>query len=382
MLPLMFWLFGRRAALKVAGLMGALALAGCAAVETPKFTEMLWPEPPLTPRIKFVGLLRNQDDLGRDASELFVEALLGPKKLPHSLSQPMGLAPSGDGKRLYVADYAKPGVFVFDFEARRVAFLGGEEHGFKAPFGVAVDDRDNVYVVDSTLRIVRVFDPAGKFLRNITHESLERPTGIAIDPVRRRIYVADSSTRTSTHHVIAVFDTDGGYLRAFGGVGKEEGKFSFPTYLSLDASGNIYVADTLGARVQVLDPAGNHLKTFGQRGDAFGMFDKPKGVAIDSFGNIYVVDSGWSNVQIFNQKRQVLLFFGGRGGFPGLLFNPTGIAIDKKNRIYVADAFNQRVGIYDLINTKAEDSFIEIPPAAKGGEEKAGVRPEATRSAR
>ncbi len=357
-----------------------LLFTGCATVK-PAITEMQWPEPPLTPRIKFVGLLRNQDDLGKTAGELFVEGLLGPKRLPNSLQQPMGVAPSRDGKRLYVTDYATPGVFVFDFEARRVELLGGETHGFKTPFGVAVDQQDNVYVVDSTPRLIRVFDRSGKFLRNITHESLERPTGIAVDSIRRRIYVADSASRTSQNHVIRVFDADGGYLKALGGLGNEPGKLSFPSYLAVDGSGTLYVTDTMNGRVQAFDPEGRYLKSFGRHGDAFGMFDKPKGVALDSFGNLYVADSSWSNVQIFNQRAQVLLFFGGRGKFPGFLFNPAGLAIDKDNRIYVADAFNGRVGIYQLINTMAEDSLIPPPvqpakggePAAKPREEKSGT---------
>ena len=59
----------------------------------------------------------------------------------------------------------------------------------------------------------------------------------------------------------------------------------------------------------------------------------------------------------------VLLFFGGRGRVPGLLFNPAGLTIDADNRIYVADAFNARVALYELINTKAEDSVMQ----PKGG---------------
>ena len=118
--------------------------------------------------------------------------------------------------------------------------------------------------------------------------------------------------------------------------------------------------------MQEFDPDGRYLKTFGKHGDAFGMFDKPKGVALDTFGNVYVVDAAWSNVQIFNQKGQVLLFFGGRGRFPGLLFNPTGIATDRDNRIYVADAFNARVSIYQLINTRAEDSLGPLPTQEGG----------------
>ncbi|MFQ5914323.1 MAG: SMP-30/gluconolactonase/LRE family protein [Nitrospinota bacterium] len=343
-----------------------LLVGGCA-TERPQFTELLWPPPPLTSRIKFVGILQSQDDLGRSSGELFVEALVGGKRAPESLQMPMAVAPSRDGKRLYVSDFAKGVVFVFDFEARRLGFLGGPTLGFKRPFGVAVDEADNVYAVDSELKLIRVFDPKGKFLREITHKSLERPTGIAIDPRRRRIYVADSSSRTSENHVIHVFDMDGAHLKAFGGRGREEGKFYFPTYLAVDKSGNIYVADTLNARVQVFDPEGRYVKAFGQRGDSIGMFDKPKGVALDSFGNLYVVDSSWSNVQIFNQRKQILLYFAGWGRIPGLLFNPTGIAIDKENRIYVVDCFNARVAIYQLINTKGEDSFLSPPLRADRG---------------
>lgn len=360
---------GRKKAGMILSFWLLIAVAGCATVKRPDFTELLWPPPPQTSRIKFVGLLHNQNDLGRSAGELFVEALLGRKKAPETLQTPMAVAPSRDGKRLYVSDYAKRNVFVFDFEERRVWFLHSAIHSFKRPFGVAVDGKDNVYVVDSAQRLIRVFDSKGKFLRDITYEKLERPTGIAIDTGRRRLYVADSSFRTSENHLIHVFDLDGTHLKAFGGRGVEEGKLYFPTYLALDGTGNLYVTDTLNARVQAFDAEGRHLKTFGERGDSFGMFDKPKGVALDSFGNVYVVDSTWSNVQIFNRRKQTLLYFAGRGRIPGLLFNPTGIAIDRDNRIYVADAFNGRVSIYQLINTKAADSFVTVPPRSeKGGE--------------
>lgn len=358
-----------RGALLVVCLAGLLA--GCATAGPKKVTEILWPEPPLKPRIKFVGLLRNEDDLratGTEKSvrEWFSETILGAKKIPSSLRQPMGVALSHDGKRLYVTDLAKPGAFVFDFETRQMRPLGGEAFEFQAPLGVASDAQDNVYVVDSRQKLVRVFDPRGALARTITHESLERPTGIAIDPARQRLYVADSSTAKSSHHVIHVFDLEGRHLSTVGGLGSAAGQFSFPTYLTVDGQGNLYVADTMNGRIQVLDPGGNALQTIGEHGDAYGMFDKPKGVALDSFGNVYVADSSWSNVQIFNPQGKVLLFFGGRGRVPGLLFNPTGLAIDKDNRIYVADAFNERVSIYQLINTAAEDSFVSLPPQPAG----------------
>ena len=50
--------------------------------------------------------------------------------------------------------------------------------------------------------------------------------------------------------------------------------------------------------------------------------------------------------------------------------NPLSIAIDKNNRIYVGDYLNHRIGVYQLVNTRAEDSFIKQgtpnPTAQKG----------------
>ena len=343
-------------------------LSGCA-FRNKQFTELLWPAPPLTPRIKFVGILRNQDDLGKGAAELFAEALVG-KKTPESLVQPMGVAVSRGGTRLYVTDYAKPAVLVFNFETHRMSPFGVAGTSFETPLGIAVDDLDNVYIVEAVPKRIGVYDPNGNLLRTITHESLERPTGVAVDSVRQRVYVADSASRLSPNHMVRVFGTDGSYINSFGGVGNEEGKFSFPSYLALDHDGNLYVTDTLNGRVQKFDPDGRYLMSFGQYGDGFGMFNKPKGVVLDSFGNLYAADAAWSNVQIFNQKGEVLLFFGGRGRFPGLLFNPTGIAMDKDNRIFVSDAFNSRIGIYQLINTTAADSVVTLPPKTGEGGDK------------
>jgi DNA-binding beta-propeller fold protein YncE len=168
-----------------------------------------------------------------------------------------------------------------------------------------------------------------------------------------------------------VFDLSGNLVRTVGsGRGDCDGCLLFPTFVAVDSGGNVYVSNTLNARIDVFDPDGKYLKRIGERGNSYGMFDKPKGVALDTFDNVYVVDSGWSNVQIFNQKGEVLLFFGGRGSNPGLLANPTGIAIDKRNRIYVADFLNYRVAVYQLVNATTDGSgVIEAPsqPSSEAG---------------
>lgn len=346
----------------------AVVIAGCAsAPPATKEVKMVWPPPPLETRIQFVRTISSEKDLTSDTtfSENLAAFLTGEKLPSGRIAEPVGLAVSDDGDRLYVADMMQQAVFAFDFRNKKFTKLG--EVG--VPSGIALDAKENVYVVDTSRKSISVFGRDGKPLNEFTDPSLERPNGLAIDKARGRMYVVDTGSRDAKEHNVKIFDLDGKKIGAIGGApGGGLGQFSYPTYVAVDAQGNVYVSDTLNARVQKFDPDGKFVTAFGQLGTNWGEFDKPKGVAVDSFGNVYVADSGWSNVQIFNPKGQILLFFGGRGPVPGMLKNPLAVAVDSKNRIYVGDYLNHRIGVYELVNTKAGDSFLSPPPnpVAKG----------------
>lgn len=345
--------------------MGLLfTLAACATVEKPKPLEMFWPDPPDKPRIKFERSLRGKDELGGPS---VLEVVVGKEASP-GLHQPMGVAVSDDGQRLYVVDFAWSAVFVFDLSSKTLRFIGNDERfGLARPIGIALDEQENVYVTDTGSRAVKVYDRMGKFLRAVGKDRLVRATGLAVDKERRRLYVVDTGENDQRAHQVKVFDLEGNLLSEIGRRGNGDGEFNFPTFAAVDSQGRLYVADTANFRVQVFDADGKFLKKFGRAGDRVGEFARPKAVALDSFGNVYVLDAHFSNVQIFNQQGDVLLAFGGTGLYPGLLLNPTAIAIDKRNQIYVSNYLGQRVDIYRLINTTADDSLVK---EAKAPEEK------------
>jgi DNA-binding beta-propeller fold protein YncE len=351
----------------IAGLF-VLIISGCATAPQAEPERLVWPAKPLPARIEFVRSIVSDEDLGKDTTftQSVVHFLSGEKPAVNRVVEPMGLAVSDDGQRVYVSDYTRLAVYIFDFEHKTFKKIG-EPEVLQRPMGIALDAQEQVYVVEQQKKGIGVFDRQGKSLRFITDPSIERPAGIAIDRERGKIYLADTSHTKSDKHNVKVFTMDGKLTATIGTKGTGPGQFLFPTYVALDPQGNLYVTDTLNSRVQVFDPDGKYLKTIGSRGNGWGNFDKPKGVALDSFGNVYVADSGWSNVQIFNQKGQVLIFFGGRGPLPGMLKNPTAVAIDKNNRIYVADYLNHRVEVYQLVNTTANDSFLNPPAEEKGG---------------
>ena len=364
-LPL--WIRGLSAAIAV---VITLLAAGCAA-PPPKVeeTKLVWPPPPLKARIQFVRSIYGEQDLQKDTTftQTLVAYLTGETMPSDRVAEPVALAVSDDTDRLYVADLLQQCVFIFDFKKK--TFFKLTEVG--VPSGLALDAEEKLYVVDQAGKEIRVFTPDHKRVAEFGDPALTRPNGIAIDRTNRKIYVVDTGSRETDQNV-KIYDFDGNRIGTIGGKpGGGFGQFSFPLYVTVDPKGNVYVSDTLNARVQMFDVNGKFVTAYGQPGSNWGEFERPKGVALDSFGNVYVVDSDWSNVQIFNPKGQILLFFGGRGPVPGLMKNPASIAIDKNNRIYVGDYLNHRIGVYELVNTTATDSFIvpagpnPMPKAAK-----------------
>jgi len=343
-----------------------LTIGGCAAPQkAPETTNLVWPPAPQAPRIKFVRNIVSDEDLERDttSTQKLLNFLGGDKPTANQFGEPTGIAVSDDGNRIYVSDIMQQAIFVFDFGNKRF----NKVFPVANPGAIALDTRENIYVVLTLDKKIEVYGRDLKKIRDITDPSIDRPVGIAIDNVRGRIYLVDTGTNKSEEFTVKIFNMDGKLTGKLGsGKGQKPGQFAFPTYATVDDAGNVYVTDSMNGRVQKFDVDGKYVMSFGQPGDAWGMFDKPKGVAVDRFGNVHVVDSIWSNVQIFNPKGQILLFYGGRGGYPGLMRNPNPIAIDKQNRIYVGDFLNARVAVYDLVNTAATDSFIE-PPKGKPG---------------
>jgi DNA-binding beta-propeller fold protein YncE len=343
-------------------LLAAALGAACASAPKQK-PPVFWPDPPEVARIRFVTSFRTSEDLEESGWSKFKRGLLGGGSAETGVTHPMGLALSDDGQRLYIADLRGSQVLVADFAKKTVERFAREE-AFPFPFNVALDGQENVYVADSMARVVSVFSREGKRLRTFGQkEGLERPTGIVIDRKRGLAYVADTSHSDSGNHRVFAYTLEGNAVREIGrGRGSEDGAFNFPSYLALDGAGNLYVNDSMNFRVQVFDPEGKFLRAYGKQGDSPGAFGRMKGLAFDSFENLYVVDGEHAVVQIFNKDFEALMYFGGNR--PDLLefFDiPSAIAIDRKtNRIYVANQLTPRVNVYELINTKPEDSKARV----------------------
>jgi DNA-binding beta-propeller fold protein YncE len=311
----------------------------------------VWPLPPEPARIRYVKSYRGADDFNTKKKSSGWRTLVFGKDdnapaTPDQLVKPYGVAASPNGP-IYVSDTASGRVFVFDAERQALTFIGDRQPAKLAkPTGIAVAPSGTVFVADATHNRVFGYSPAGDLVVAIGHDGeLESPAGMAIDGARQLLYVADAKK----HQVFCYSTVDGAAVRTIGRRGSEPGEFNFPTNVSVDKEGRLYVTDTLNFRIQSFDPDGKPLHTFGTLGDTPGSLNRPKGIGVDDEGHIYVADSSFNNFQIFDQEGQLLLYVGSVGAGPGEFFLPAGLFIDARNRVYVVDQGNARVQVFQYL---------------------------------
>ena len=308
-------------------------------------------------RLDFLRTFSSESDLsgGRSFWKRMVDLVAGPPEF-HRLVRPYDITVDSHG-RILVTDPGDLAVHVFDFERKKYSRMEAGKHGerFRSPIGIAVDAQDNVYVTDSALGKIFVFDARGKFRRCIgaitdREGYFKRPTGIAIDKQRGEIFVSDT-----LRDKIFVMDLAGNQLREFGGRGTGPAEFNLPTEVVLHGD-DVFVVDAMNFRVQILDRQGRFLAQFGSEGDRVGTIFRPKGLGVDSEGNIHLVDGLFETVQVFDRLGALLYYFGQAGAASAEFQLPSGLWIDGDDRIYVADSYNHRVQVFEFVNARRAGS--------------------------
>jgi DNA-binding beta-propeller fold protein YncE len=254
--------------------------------------------------------------------------------------------------------FTEPGarvVHILDFEKRKYKVLEvRQEERMDLPYGVAVDEADNIYVTDMERGVIAEFNHEGKFKKYIGdfsgERAFEQPTSIAIDSESGRIYVADTK-----RHFVVIFDGEGKRLASIGkrGGGSGFAEFRMPTDLAVHGQ-ELYVLDKQNRRVQVLNLDGRYKREI--KAEAFAG-DKLKGLAVDSAGRVFML-SGNEEIGVFGREGTLLFRFGRYGGEQGEFRNPEGLYIDSRDRLYVSDAGNRRVQIFQIANPASKVTMV------------------------
>ena len=175
--------------------------------------------------------------------------------------------------------------------------------------------------------------------------------GVAVNQASGDVYVVDVEGQR-----IERFSAAGDFVGAFGGPGPGDGQFAFqsfadpffafsPPQIAVDQSdGSVYVADTGNDRIQKFSPVGVYDSQFGTPGEGDGELSSPQGVAVDPpSGDVYVADSGNNRVQRFISSGIYASQLGTPGSLAGQLLNPTRVGVDGAGEVFVLDAGNGRV---------------------------------------
>ena len=168
---------------------------------------------------------------------------------------PLGVAFDPNGY-FYVTDVTGDHhrVIVFDTEGQPIRQFGrtGEAFGqFLFPNSAISNGRGWIYVSDGNNGRIQAFSKVGRLRfalgRSSGDAALNLPRGIALDD-SNRLYVVD----TVGQHVL-VFDVSDQprLLFTFGESGWGDGQFGYPTAIAVDRTGRLYITDRVNNRVQV-----------------------------------------------------------------------------------------------------------------------------------
>jgi tripartite motif-containing protein 71 len=131
-----------------------------------------------------------------------------------------------------------------------------------------------------------------------------------------------------------------------------------PEGVGVDGDGNLWVAETLGARVLKYSGDGTFLMSIGTAGRVWladnKHISKPLDVAVDSDDNIWAVDQNSHRVVKYNAQGDYLMQLGltWEAGSDNAHFNqPFSVAFDSAGRIYVSDAGNHRIQVFNSAGT-------------------------------
>ena|GEM_PF-764697 len=249
--------------------------------------------------------------------------------VPGVTGKPRGIAVDQNGNR-YVADQLRNKIWKIDASNGTVTtlagtglagFADGQNAQFDHPSGIAIDDSGNLYVADTNNHRIRKIDTSSGTVTTIAgsgvagfqdHQTnaasgkLLYPSAVAVNSDGTKLYVADKDNHRIRFIALdtpATISTLAGTGTAgfADGQGQSVAQFNTPTGVTVDSSGNVYIADRENHRIRKVVPSSGVVTTLAGSGAAgfadntdgqTAEFNQPSDLAIDQHGNLYIADSG------------------------------------------------------------------------------------------
>jgi large repetitive protein len=256
------------------------------------------------------------------------------------------------------------------------------------PSSITADGAGNLYIADSAHNRIRKVTAATGIISTIAGNgnasyqgdngpanlaTLDTPSGITIDGAGN-LYIADTGNNvirkiTAATGIITTVAGDGTAGANGDGGRATSAKLNAPWGVTVDNSGNLYIADTNNHLIRLVTAAtgiisvvaGNGANAGGGAGTFSGDgglavaagLNYPYTVALDAAANMYIPDSGNNRVRLVSLSTGNISTFAGTGagGYNGdgvaataaSIYSPSGLAFDPAGNLYISDSGNNRI---------------------------------------
>ena len=261
-------------------------------------------------------------------------------------------------------------IYILEKQNKRIQILKGDSTYHSSinlkkvdcPFeALTVNSEGKIFLADTRSNCVQVFSPEGTYLSKITNigsKELALPTAVAMD-TKDNLYVGNASG------VVAMYDKDGRFMRAFRGSGSDLGQFNVIRGMHVGRSGCIYVSDISNNKVQILTQYKSHpvsnsdwvsspstkllpyrpVFTVGPKSSVpikiLSGIKRPSGITTDPHGNIYVVNEWDDKIIIYGSaatqpRLQITEIKNPRKPRDKRISNPSGVAYTSDGYLLVS----------------------------------------------
>jgi uncharacterized protein (TIGR03437 family) len=250
------------------------------------------------------------------------------------------------------------------------------------PTAVAVDSFGNVFICDAGNNVIRKVSSANIFTvvgGAATELQLNQPDGIVFDS-KGAMYIADTGNRRIVKFVpgyISVIAGNGNLGDSGDGGPAVDAALGDPMGLAVDAAGNLFIADTFNSKIRKVTPdgiistvAGDGIQGyFGDKGLATkaGLYF-PHDVTLDKSGNLYIADTANNVIRMLQPEAPAIFANGVVNGArfkapiaPGELASIFGTSFANQNQGATLPIGTSLGGVSVTVNGKAAPILYVTP---------------------